>query len=322
MSSNSTFSTALVVTTLNGGDIWRESLRRFREQQLRPEHLLVIDSSSDDDSAEQARAAGFRVVVIPRHEFNHGGTRQMALGMVPDVDIVIYMTQDSILAHPESLVRLVETFADDRVGASYGRQLPRPEADPIETHARLFNYPAIGYRRSLADASQFGIKTAFFSNSFGAYRRAALVGVGGFPKRLVVGDDVCAATKVLSAGWQLEYCAEAQVYHSHPFTWSQYVRRNFDVGVFHSREKWVRELLGGAESEGLKFVKSELSYLAERRPELIPRALSCTIGKLLGYKLGMRERLLPARLKLHLSMQQAFWQESGCFTANTQEELG
>jgi len=48
----------------------------------------------------------------------------MAAEVVKDADILIYMTQDALLAEPQSLKNLIESFRDPSVGMAYGRQLP------------------------------------------------------------------------------------------------------------------------------------------------------------------------------------------------------
>jgi len=51
----------------------------------------------------------------------------MAAEMLPDAEILVYMTQDAVLVEPSALAKLVAAFADPRVGAVCGRQLPRHE---------------------------------------------------------------------------------------------------------------------------------------------------------------------------------------------------
>ena len=207
--------------------------------------------------------------------------------------------------------RLVAAFADPQVGVAYGRQLPADNATPIAAHARTFNYPPINSLKSSVDIQPLGIKTAFVSNSFAAYRRSALEDVGGFPDRCIVSEDTFVAAKMILAGWKVAYCADAQVYHSHNYTWRQEFQRYFDIGVFHAREPWVRREFGGAEGEGVRFLKSELKYLLREAPHLIPSALVRTVIKYLGFRAGLAERYLPVKLKSRLSMQKAFWlQES------------
>ncbi|MGK2907637.1 MAG: glycosyltransferase family 2 protein [Desulfuromonadales bacterium] len=268
---------------------------------------LAIDSASSDNTVHLLKWAGFRVCSISLESFNHGTTRQLAVELSPEADIIIFMTQDAILADSSSLQHLFDTFADPSVGAAYGRQLPAPDAPPIAAHARLFNYPAESYVRSEVDIADYGIKTAFLSNSFAAYRRSALLAVGGFPSSVILSEDTMVATKMLLSGWKIAYCAEATCYHSHNYSPFKEFQRYFDVGVFHAREAWYLQALGGAEGEGMRFVQSELRYLRQHAPALIPAALLRTALKFFGYRLGLLEHYLPTSIKLNFSMNKGFW---------------
>lgn len=297
----------LLVPLHNGGELWQSWLKAFAGQTLKPAQTLVIDSSSNDGSAESARGAGFPVHVIPAERFNHGATRQLGAEMLENAEIVVFMTQDAVLATPDALEKLLACFADEQVGAAYGRQLPQPGGGALGTHARLFNYPAQSTRKTLADAPRLGIKTAFLSDSFAAYRRRALMEAGGFPANAILGEDTYVAAKMLLKGWEIAYCAEAQAFHSHDYTLAQEFRRYFDTGVFHGREPWIREEFGQPSGEGQRFVLSELRFLARTSPALIPSALLRTALKFAGYKLGTLERHLPPQLKRRLSMHSNYW---------------
>lgn len=308
MASIASSKVALVVPTLNGGSLWREWLAQFATQTYRPAFSLVVDSSSDDDTAEAAERAGFKVMRIRRDQFDHGGTRQAAFSQLPpSIEFVIFMTQDAVLASPEAFQQLICAFEESCVGAVYGRQLPRPSADAIEAHARLFNYPDCSYRRCIDDVPKFGIKTAFISNSFAAYRCEALRQVGGFPGNLILGEDAYVAARMISAGWYVAYRSEAVVHHSHDYTFAQYFRRYFDVGVFHARESWIRDLAGQATGEGAQFVKSELKFLLKHAPLELPRSMVNSVAKFLGYKLGLMEEYFPTKVKVRMSMTRTYW---------------
>jgi rhamnosyltransferase len=129
----------LVVPTLNAGDRWVDFLQSIVQQSLVPNRLLDIDSGSTDHTAAHSRASGFEVVTIERSQFNHGGTRQWAAEYLSDCSIVIFLTQDAILAEPNALAEIVACFDDPMVAVAYGRQIPHKGATPIEAHARLFN---------------------------------------------------------------------------------------------------------------------------------------------------------------------------------------
>jgi len=297
----------LCLPTLNAVGTARSFIAALTTQSLSDFDRLVIDSSSDDNTVALFTEAGFRVQQISRDAFAHGATRQLAVDLSPEAEIMIFMTQDAILADRSSLENLIAVFADPLVDVAFGRQLPALDATPIAAHARLFNYPAESYVRSQADIPAYGIKTAFLSNSFAAYRRSALLAVGGFPSSVILSEDTIVATKMLLSGGKIAYCAEATCYHSHNYTPFKELQRYFDVGVFHAREAWYLQALGGAEGEGKRFVRSELRYLRQYAPTLIPVALFRSVLKLLGYRLGRLEHYLPNRIKLALSMNRGFW---------------
>lgn len=298
---------ALIVPTLNAGHIWKEWLDALSQQTVRGDIELVIDSDSTDDTVRLSEAAGIVSHRIRRKDFNHGATRQLGVRLAPDADLLVFLTQDAILAYPNAIERIVDCFKDTQVGAAYGRQLPRKAAKPIEAHARLFNYPGHSQVKSFEDRKIFGIKTAFISNSFAAYRRSALEEVGGFPAHVILSEDTYVAAKILMKGWKVAYCADAQVFHSHDYTLLQEFRRYFDVGVFHAREPWIQAEFGSAGGEGMRYVTSELKYLVKANFLLIPSALTRTGFKLLGYRLGKLERTMPNALKRLLSMHDNYW---------------
>lgn len=297
----------LIVPTLNAGRRWQDCLERANRQSLIPARKLVIDSSSDDRTPELALAHGFEVVTIARRDFNHGATRQKASDLLDDCDILVYLTQDALLVSRDAVSRLVAAFDDPDVALAYGRQLPHEDAGPIGAHARLFNYPATGAKKTLADVYRLGIKTAFCSNSFAAYRRSDLLAIGGFASNVIFGEDAHAATRLLLSGKAIQYVAEAEVYHSHDYTMVEDFRRYFDVGVFHTREPWMITALGTAEGEGFRFMMSEISYLLKNAPWLLPSALTRAALKYTAYQIGKREKNFSQNRKLKLSMNRAFW---------------
>jgi len=296
----------VIIPTLNASREW-EAFREVLLQNVAADDVIVIDSASTDGTADIVSRDSVRVCSIKRSEFDHGGTRQLALDLAPKADVFVYLTQDALLAGEDHVLQLLRAFDDPSVGAAFGRQLPRRNASPIEAHARLFNYSTRSGLRTLSDKATLGFKAIFISNSFAAYRRTALEAVGGFPRDTIFGEDTITAAKLLKAGWKIAYVAEAQVYHSHSYTWRQEFRRYFDIGVLHSREHWLIEEFGGASGEGARFVRSELRSLWPKHWWLIPSALIRTALKLVGYKLGKMESHLPVALKRSISMNRGYW---------------
>jgi rhamnosyltransferase len=270
--------------------------------------VLVVDSSSSDDTVAVARDCGFSVHIIESRDFDHGGTRNLACTLgTGTADIVIFLTQDAILAMDDSLASLIGAFQDPQVAVAYGRQLPHTDANPIAAHARGFNYRSSSYVASRETKKITGLKTVFTSNSFAAYRLSAFRELGGFPEKSILSEDMYFAARAAMAGYKIAYVADATVLHSHNYTPLEEFRRYFDIGVFHRKEAWIAQEFGGAGGEGKRFLLSELRYLLKVAPAWIPRACIHSFFKIAGYKLGKNYHRLPAGWRRSFSMHKKYW---------------
>lgn len=285
-----------------------ELLNMLKKQSIPDIPVLIIDSGSDKEWCKAAQGLNCQLKDIDSKDFNHGGTRQMGIDMCLGKEIIVFLTQDAILADEYSIENLVRAFDDIGVGCAYGRQLPHNDANVFASFARLHNYPAESYVRSYADRSRYGLKTAFLSNSFAAYRRNAIEKVGGFPSDVILSEDMYVAARMLMSGWKVAYAAEARVYHSHNYTVWQEFKRYFDIGVFHARESWIRKNLGNAEGSGKKFIVAEFNFLALRNPLLICEMVFRDGMKFLGYRLGIKEKMFSNVLKRNISMNSKYYE--------------
>ena len=301
----------IVVPVRNGGVRWAEAAQSLADSVADAADVVVIDSESIDDSAAVASRHGFVLHQIPARTFNHGRTRQEAIQkFAADRQFVVFLTQDAVLADKNSIPVLLQSFEEPRVAAAFGRQLPHSGAQPFEAHAALFNYAAGSETRTLADATRLGIKTAYFSNSFAAYRVSALQYSGGFPDHLILGEDVYVAMRMLIAGMALRYCAEATVRHSHDYTVRQEMARYFDFGVMHSQIPELLNTFGEPDGEGMAFVLSELRFILRHSPLRCLQWPVRNAAKYMGYRLGRSYRMLPKGLVRRLSMTKVYWDSS------------
>lgn len=297
---------SVVIPTFNAEKYLSVLLKSLSKQTLSFE-LIIIDSSSNDKTIEVAKTYTDHIISIPKEEFDHGGTRTKA-AKVASGEIIIFLTQDALPHDNQSLENLLKAFDDPKVGAAYGRQLAYEETNLFGKHLRTFNYPDTSYVRTLSDKKQYGIKTAFLSDSFAAYRKEVLEEIGWFKNGLIVGEDNYAGAKILLANHALAYCADAKVYHSHSYSIIEEFKRYFDIGVFHQREDWIRETFGKAEGEGKKYIKSELHFLIQHSAyHRIPEFFIRNGMKYIGYKLGIHFQKLPLTLVKMLSLHHQWW---------------
>lgn len=295
----------IIVPTLNAGSGWNLWIDGYLGLSPRPD-CLVVDSSSNDKTVPTAARHDIQVRVIDRASFDHGGTRNIALQM-KGRKFIVFMTQDAVAADSNAVTELLKPFSDEKVAAVYGRQLPRKDADVFGAFARLRNYPSESYIRSYEDRKRFGLKTAFISNSFSAYRRSVLDSMGGFPEGLIFGEDMYMAAKMLKAGWKVAYAADACVVHSHDYTALQEFRRYFDMGVLHAEAQWIRLEFGSAEKEGVGYVSEELKYVLKHAFWRLPESIMRTALKFLGFRLGLLHQRLPLSLKSRLGMNPGYF---------------
>lgn len=299
---------AVIIPTLNAGRYIDDVIPALKMQAgITPDSVLVIDSGSRDATVERFRDYGAEVVGLGGRQYNHGGTRRYGTELRSQAKFYILLTHDAIPATPETVTTILRAFDDPSIGMAYGRQLPRPAAKAVERHARLYNYPPHSEVRGYPDRARLGVKATFCSNSFAAYRADALQVVGGFPEDSYFAEDQFVAGKMLLAGLNLSYCADACVIHSHPYSLTDDFRRYFDCGVWHKRDRWLLDEFGEAEGEGYRFVQSEMRYLARHDPLAIPLAAFRSLAKFVGYKLGLNAELFSPEQKKKLAMQSFYW---------------
>ncbi len=297
---------SLIIPTLDA-EPHLPALRQALDAQRRPpDEVVVIDSSSADGTADLCRRYDWRVHVIDRRDFDHGGTRNLGASLARG-SVLAFMTQDALPADEEWLEALVAPVASGEAAAAFSRQLPRPDATVLERYARLHNYPDVSHVRTLEDAGRLGVRATFFSNVSSATDRAAFESVGGFPARTIINEDGQYAARLLAAGHRVAYVAGSRVVHSHDYPLSLQFRRNFDIGVSHAQ---ADGLLRGVSttSAGLSFVRGQLAYaLAEGSPADALRVLLEAATKFTAFHLGRRYELLPLPLRRRMSWHRGFW---------------
>ncbi len=296
-----------IIPTLNAAKTIGQLILSLRDQTLPCREIIVVDSSSADDTAKIARELGAIVKVIPRSRFDHGGTRNLGASLASG-DVFLYLTQDALPAGREFVANITRPLSGDNgVAACCGRQLPRQTASDLERFAREFNYDHVARIKSREDIPVLGIKTFFYSNACSAIRRSVFEEIGRFPENVVVNEDMVLAARLITKGYRIAYEPSATVYHSHEFTLGQVFRRYFDIGVVLSRQRWILDQ-ARPETEGWRYVRESVGFLKKRgRLLLLPHFFAEALVKYAAYRLGLLESFLPVALKKKLSTQKAFW---------------
>lgn len=301
---------SVIIPTLNGAETLAEFFAALSRQTVFADEIVVGDSSSTDNTVEICRKAGAIVLPICRAEFDHGGTRTF-LAQQAKGDVLVFFTQDAILAKRDSLETLVNAVLQDQsIACAYGRQLPDKQATAVASHLRRFNYPDTSYVKGYNDREVDGFKTIFISNSFAAYRKDMLEGVDYFKNGLIFGEDTCTLGRLILNGRKVAYAANAAVYHSHNYTLLEDFRRSFDIGVLHGSESWLLEHFGSAEKIGASYIHSLFRKLFSDKNYFLLIDCFFRIGlKFVGYKLGRSYKRIPKCITPYLSINQLWWKK-------------
>lgn len=267
--------------------------------------VLVVNSSSNDGTVSLAKQLGAEVMQVPRREFNHGATRELARQQL-GTDIVVMLTPDAHAVDVGFLERLVRPLFHQQVAVTYARQLPRAAADPIEQFNRYFNYPAQSAVRGGDAYHTMGNAAHFCSNSAAAWSNAALDQIGGFEPALV-SEETVACVRLLRLGYKIAYVAEAEIVHSHPASLVGDFRRQFDIGYGRSLNASLLLAGGSDERRGVDYVQSLCRALWHGHRHLLPKALANVGARYLGYRLGRLGPKLPSSVVRRLSSQDFYW---------------
>lgn len=285
----------------------RQLLKGLMEQTLLPEHILLVNTEeSYFDPSVLEGIRNVQVIHIKKREFDHGGTRHMAAGMLSG-EFLLFMTQDAQPADGRLLEELYRPFFQERVSVSYARQKPKPGCREAERYTRSFNYGGTDRIKTKEDLPELGIKTFFCSNVCAMYRREDYEGMGGFPRPAIFNEDMIFAGRAIMKGKAVAYCSRAVVLHSHNYTGIQQFKRNFDLGVSQADHPEVFETVP-SESEGIRLVKQTAGYLIKRRkPWLLPGLVYQSGCKYLGYRMGKRYRKLPLWVIRRCTTSVSYW---------------
>ncbi len=307
MQSETGFGIDVVIPIYRPDDNLALLLSRLLEQTTAPAHIYLLQTiDREGEALYPSQDQRISVHPVKKEDFDHGATRHYGMTLAKQ-EYVLMMTQDAIPADRRLLEKLAQALDREETAIAYGRQLARPEDGILEKLARQHNYPDQDRIQALGDLERLGIKTYFCSDVCAMYKRKIYFEQGGFVHPAIFNEDMIMASRVIQAGYQVAYCAQARVIHSHSYTCRQQFSRNFDLGV---SQRQYREVFEGisSEKEGAGFAASSLKYLIRRGHfwKGFYFAVQCAF-KLAGYQLGKRYDRLPRRVVLACTMNKSYW---------------
>jgi len=263
--------------------------------------VVVVDSSSTDETRQIARRYPVRIEQICAKAFHHARTRNYAAGLASG-EILVYLAADACPAGENWLSALVRDFADANVGAVYGRHIPKPGSsfEREDALSALYGTERLVKERSMRE--RLGYRYYHMSTVNAAVRREVWEATR-FPEELKVFEDLGIAKRILEGGWKIVYEPEAAVYHSHEHTTAGLFKRYFDIGyTFKQLEIWNRETQASMVKDAWRLMRQKVSRIDGNGTSRVARAsLRQDLAKSAGMFLGLHEQYLPLAIKRHLS---------------------
>ena len=276
---------SIVLRSFNEGWALRDTLPALAAQSWREWELIVFDSGSSDGSVELIREAKPRVFrqLLP-HEYRPGRVMNQAMALAR-YERVIFLNADATPQGSDWLAPLAEALADPAVAAVFGRQIPRPNCTAAFAH---------DYDRCFGPRRETARWDHFFSMVSSGLRRDVWA-KRGFRETMQYSEDDDYTRWCRAEGYQIRYCPESVVMHSHNYTPRQAYKRSFG-------EAWALAGTGdrppGAGAERRPFVLGwmrdawrDLRYCARTRrlaewPQTVEIRRQQRLGRRHGFRAG------------------------------------
>jgi len=208
---------SIIVRSFNEGWALRETLPALKSQDWTNWDLIVIDSGSTDGSVELIRKSEPRHFIQIRPQ-DYNPARVMNLGMtLTRSNNAVFLNSDATPQGTGWLRPLATAILEPRTAAVFGRQVPRPDCRAVFAH---------DYERCFGPGRESARWENFFSMVSSGVRKD-IWARRGFLESMQYSEDDEYSRWCCSEGYQVKYCPESVVKHSHNYTLGQVYKRSF-----------------------------------------------------------------------------------------------
>ncbi|HZM03902.1 MAG TPA: glycosyltransferase [Candidatus Saccharimonadales bacterium] len=208
---------SIILRSFNEGWALRETLSALTAQDYANWELIVIDSGSTDGSVEmirQMQPAHF--VQIKSSEYVPGRVMNQGMRLAQSA-YGIFLNADATPQGADWLRLLVAPLFEPKTAAVFGRQIPRPDCWAVY---------ASDYDRCFGP-NRASVHWEHFFSMVSSGLRKDIWARRGFLENLQYAEDYEYTRWCKEQGYNIVYCPESKVMHSHNYTPPQIYRRSF-----------------------------------------------------------------------------------------------
>lgn len=229
-------SISVIIPVRNGEATLPQCLQSIRQQTVGNEvEIIILDSSSTDNSKSIAERFGATVINIEPSTFNHGGTRNLGAEIAKG-DLLYFTVQDARLASADMLEKMTLHFADPDVQAVNGIQGVPSEKD---------KNPALWFKRysePIPEIRQFPngkfnllsnkeqLKYCNWDNVNAMYRKDILQKIKF--REINFSEDSLWANDALKSGYKIIRDSALLVFHYHHLSFKYIFRTSFIINYY------------------------------------------------------------------------------------------
>ena len=256
----------------------------LKQKNVEIAKISYILTESTDDTINVLNKNQIPYTLIGKEEFSHSLTREK-VALHSESDILVFITQDIEISNENWLFNLVSPIINNEAVACYSRQISK--YNNIEKYTREKNYLKASALVGKNDLPRLGLKTFFFSDAASAIKTCIFKELNGYDgKNLPINEDMYIAYKIIMAGYNIKYCADSIVYHSHRFTLKQLYRRYYLTGIFMAQNSYLDQygtIKTGSSLAGYVFRRAlcqfNIPVLIRFFPDMFVRWLGLKNGK-------------------------------------------
>ncbi|MBE6049637.1 MAG: glycosyltransferase [Clostridium sp.] len=297
-----------IICPLYKGEKYIESLDASLRKQIKVdirEIIYIVTKCHEDKSIEKLETINAKYRIIESQDFSHSLTREKA-AYEAEGDIIVFITQDIIIKDNMWLYKLTNCLEKGVCEASFSRQICTNKT--IERYTRMKNYPDESRVVSKKDLDKLGIMAYFYSDAASAIKKDVFIELNGYDgKDLLTNEDMYIAYKIINNGYRIKYCADAEVIHSHEYSYSSLLKRYFDQGVFLKQHEYISN--SGAGSSALNLAKFVvINSLKEKNFKAFFDIVPNFGVRFIANKLGHRYEKLPKEKILKYTSSPNYWE--------------